>query len=291
MGSRSSPQSSPRPILRDNSISWTLRARSRQSCSRDWRRIAGTTIWPGRRMVSKSLSARGRMRLSRSFKRRRLSHGSRMGSGCTWPHAASWRASPHAADGDTCCKLASQRRPRTVESLRTGKGGDKERGRTEDPRAASAVNRGTEAIARQVHARSQAGRSRWPSASLFGRCTETRRSGGLSGGEQVPVVAELRGLSARNWSPRGRRELVKPDGKRIAVGKMPFGSGIAVVEVTSRAQAPRLGFRVSSCSIPRSAPLGICCRTARIPPGRPMAGGLRSRGRWATKVNQPKRSG
>ena len=99
------------------------------------------------------------------------------------------------------------------------------------------------------------------------------------GGEQDPVVAGLRRVGAKLVA-KGARGSWSPDSKRIAVGKMPFGSGISVVEVTGVASgAPRLGFRVSSCSIRRSALLRICCPTARIPLGRPTAGGLPSRER------------
>ena len=55
-----------------------------------------------------------------------------------------------------------------------------------------------------------------------------------AGGEQDPVVAELRRVVAKLVA-KGARGSWSPDGKRIALGKMPFGSGLAIVELTGRA--------------------------------------------------------
>ena len=60
------------------------------------------------------------------------------------------------------------------------------------------------------------------------------------GGEQDPVVAGLRRVGAKLVA-KGARGSWSPDGKRIAVGKMPFGSGISVVEVTGRASGSASG--------------------------------------------------
>ncbi|MHB1037843.1 MAG: secretin N-terminal domain-containing protein [Pirellulales bacterium] len=60
------------------------------------------------------------------------------------------------------------------------------------------------------------------------------------GGEQDPTVAELTGPGARLVA-KGARGSWSPDGKRIAVGKMPFGSGICVIQVgTPDGNSPRV---------------------------------------------------
>ena len=63
--------------------------------------------------------------------------------------------------------------------------------------------------------------------------------------ESKPTVAQLTELGARRIA-KGTRGTWSPDGKRIALGKMPFGSGIAVVEVTgvaSDSPSPTSGTR------------------------------------------------
>jgi regulation of enolase protein 1 (concanavalin A-like superfamily) len=63
-----------------------------------------------------------------------------------------------------------------------------------------------------------------------------------AGGEQDPVVAELRRIGAKLVA-KGARGSWSPDAKRIAVGKMPFGSGVWLVQVVGLdedASAPRI---------------------------------------------------
>ena len=114
---------------------------------------------------------------------------------------------------------------------------------------------------------------------------ETDAQATSSNGEQDPEVAQLRSLGAKLVA-RGCAGVGRPMANGLRWARCRSARVLPLSRSRESPQARRLrrlGLGPSSCSIPRSGPLEILWRTVRIPPGHPMASGLRLRGEVAER--------